>query len=46
MLLADGMTESRRENPSGIAAAVMAATFAIAALGGAAIAGIQGLIGA
>lgn len=49
MLLADRMPEygpeTRRENPSGVAAAVMTATFAIAALGGAAIAGIQLLFG-
>lgn len=38
--------DAPRENASGLAAALITATFVIAALGGAAIAGIQALIGA
>ena len=42
----EGQNDRQADSRTSIAAAVMAATFAIAALGGAAIAGLQSLIGA
>ena len=43
---AEPASDGRADSPTPIAAALMAATLALAALGGAAVAGLQSLIGA